>query len=316
VSKVKETYRQFCETSTSPLIFQTPLWLDAVVGDNNWEVILSFKGNVIVGAMPYVTSQKFGLQQITLPLLTFYMGPIINLPSDLSAENKLSFKRKVITDIVSKIPKTDRFVTQTDFEFDYWLPFYWKGFEQTTRYTYTLSTGSELDDIFNSFKPSIKKTIKKSEPNFNIQYGENADLVYGLYETDYKRKNLETSFSKSDIDRIDKALEPTENRIIIEATDENNTVIAAYYLLLDKTYLHYIFGAVDEKYRDSGVMSLIMWKAIQEAKSRGLNFNFGGSMNKNIEQFFSGFRGNLTPYMRISKVSNKWLKHFTRFNPK
>lgn len=312
----KEKYRQFCNTSTRPLIFQTPLWLDAVVGDKNWDVILSLKGDQIVGAMPYVTSQKFGLQQVTLPLLTFYMGPIINFPVDLSPENRVSFKRKIISDIVSKIPKTDRFVTQTDFEFDYWLPFYWKGFEQTTRYSYTLNTDTELDSIFNRFKPSIKKSIKKAEPNFNIQYGENADLVFHLYETDYKRKKIETSFSKSNIDKIDKALAPTGNRIIIEATNNKGTVVAAYYLLLDKTYLHYIFGAVDEAYRDSGVMSLIMWKAIQEAKLWGVKFNFGGSMNKNIEQFFSGFRGDLTPYMRISKISNKWLKHFTRFNPK
>ena len=310
----KQTYRQFCETSTKPLIFQTPLWLDAVVGDENWEVILSFKGTQIVGAMPYVTSQKFGLKQITLPLLTFYMGPIILFPNDLSSENKLSFKRKVISDIVLQIPKTDRFITQTDFEFDYWLPFYWKGFEQTTRYTYTLNTDAELDTIFSKFKPSIRKSIKKAKPNFKIQYGKNAIAVYDLYASDYKRKKLDTSFTKTDIDRIDKALAPTENRVIIEAFDKNNKVIAAYYLLLDKTYLHYIFGAVDEKYRDSGVMSLIMWNAIQLAKSRGLKFNFGGSMNKNIEQFFTGFRGDITPYMRISKVSNKWLKHFTRFN--
>ena len=312
----KETYRQFCETSTRLLIFQTPLWLDAVVGDKNWEVILSFKGTNLIGAMPYVTSQKFGLNQITLPLLTFYMGPIINFPSDLSIENKLSFKRKVISDLVSQIPKTDRFVTQTDFEFDYWLPFYWKGYEQTTRYTYTLDTQPDLDSIFSKFKPSIKKSIKKADAIFNIQYGKNADAVYKLYTDDYTRKGLKASFSKTDISRIDKALAPSENRIIIEATDSNNTVIAAYYLLVDNTYIHYIFGAVDEKNRDSGVMSLIMWKAIQEAESHNLKFNFGGSMNKNIEQFFTGFRGELTPYFRISKVSNTWMKHFTRFNPK
>ncbi len=311
----KSAYRKFCEESNRPLIFQTPLWLDAIVGNENWDVILIYQGNQISGAMPYVTSSKFGLKQITLPLLTFYLGPIIIYPNDLKAENKLSFKRKVISSIVDKIPKSDRFITHTDFEFDYWLPFYWKGYDQTTRYTYTLETRKSLDEIYADFKPAAKKAITKSKEHFKLRIGESPSKVYDLYQQDYHRKQLEVSFNLSDIQRIDSALQPS-NRIILEAVNSNNEVIAAYYLVLDKSFVHYIFGAVNEGFRDSGVMSLLMFEAISEAKSRNLAFNFGGSMNKNIERFFGNFKGDLTPYMRISKVNNKWLKHFTHFNHK
>ena len=57
-----------------------------------------------------------------------------------------------------------------------------------------------------------------------------------------------------------------------------------------------------------------MWEAITLAKSKGLSFNFEGSMNKNIERFFTTFGSFPKPYMQITKTSNKWLKEFTRFN--
>lgn len=310
----KEKYLQFCETSTKPLIFQTPLWLDTVAGDKNWDVVLTYQGKQLSGALPYVTSKKYGLHQITLPILTFYLGPLVFFPADLSKENELSFKRKVLSQLEEQLPKTDRFITQTDFDFDYWLPFYWKGYQQSIRYTFIMDTEKSMETIYGGFKPSIKKLIKKAEGNFTISKGNSPEEIYALYKTDYERKGIEVSFSQNDITRIDNALNPEDKRIILQASDPKGKVIAAYYILIDHQYMHYIFGAVEHAQRNSGVMSLLMWEAIQIAKNNQLKFNFGGSMNKNIEQFFSGFRGELTPYYRITKTSNKWMKHFTRFN--
>lgn len=312
----KERYRQFCESSSKPLIFQTPLWLDTVAGEGNWDVVLTFQGDHLSGAFPFVTSKKYGLHQITLPILTFYLGPLVLFPSDLSEENKLSFKRKVLSQLEEQLPKTDRFITQTDFNFDYWLPFYWKGYQQTIRYTFLMDTEKPLDAIYSGFKPNIKKLIKKAEGNFTISLGDSPEEIYTLYKTDYERKNIKISFSKNDIIKIDNALSPANRRIILQASDSTGNVIAAYYILIDHQYMHYIFGAVEHSQRNSGVMSLLMWEAIQLAKKNNLKFNFGGSMNKNIEQFFSGFRGALTPYMRISKVNNKWMKQFALFEHK
>ena len=312
----KETYREFCETSTLPLIFQTPLWLDMVVGDQNWDVLLSFKGDLLMGAMPFVTSSKFGLNQITLPYLTPYLGPIINYPKDLKQSNYLAHKRKIIGDLVSQIPKTDRFVTQTDFNFDYWLPFAWSGYEQTTRYSYLLDTNSNTETLLKGFKPNIKKHIKNAELNFTISESDSTEDLYNLHQSDLRSKGIEIQFSKQELLSLDQKLESLNKRKIIQATDTEGNVACAFYLVFDHTFTHYLIGAVSKEARNSGIMSLMMWEAIKESKKRQLTFNFEGSMNKNIERFFSSFGAEITPYMKISKVSNKWLKHFTMFNQK
>ena len=314
MSKGKETYRQFCETSTRPLIFQTPAWLDAVAGCENWDVALAFNGNLLSGAMPFVTNSKLGLKQITLPFLTPYLGPIIIFPSDLKKENYLSHKRKVITELVKAIPTTDRFITQTDFEFDYWSPFSWEGYKQTTRYSYVLGTDKTEETLFNGLKPNIRKHIKKASSFYEISNSSSVNELYELHESDLNAKNIKILFSKDQLTHLDKALAAEQKRTILIATDTNNVVVCAFYLVFDHQYTHYLLGAVSESHRNSGVMSLLMWEAIKISQSKGLTFNFEGSMNKNIERFFTSFGPELTPYMQLTKVSNKWLKQFTKFN--
>lgn len=312
----KEEYRQLCETSTRPLIFQTALWLDAAAGENNWDVILTKKGDQITGAFPYVTRKKYGFFEVTLPPLTYYLGPIFFYPSDLKEQNKRSFQKKILTEIIEQIPENDRFITQTDFEFDYWLPFYWKGYEQTTRYTFHLDTSLNLETIHSEFKPNIKKLIIKADEQFEITEGDDYQLIFSLYQQDYKRKGLDLPITPDEMGQIEKGIESSGKRILLEARDQSGKTIAGLYLLKDHQYVHYLYGACDYEYRNSGVMSLLIWKAIELAKTSNLNFNFGGSMNENIEQYFSGFRPKMVPYFRITKTSNRWLKHFKRFDHK
>lgn len=307
-------YRAFAKGNKHILIFQNPIWLDAVVGADNWNVAISIQGNTITGALPYVTTKRLGFFQVTIPILTYYLGPLLFYPPDLLENNQNSFQRKVLLDLISQLPKTDRFVTHTDLNFNYWLPFYWNGFKQTTRYTYVLDTQKDRDTLFSNFKPTIKKAIHKAIRNFTISSGEDINTVFKLHQADYQKKGLKTAFSQQQLAPIDQQIKGQGHRLILEATDSNNQIVAAIYVLKDAQFFHYMFGAVDSKNRNSGVMSLLIWTAIQEAKKQNLDFNFGGSMNRNIEQFFSGFRANIKPYMRITKVTNPILKPFTFFN--
>ena len=314
MSTSKGKYQEFCDQSDLPLIFQTPRWLDATAGTNNWDVVLFFNGTNLTGALPFVTNSKFGLKQITLPILTPYLGPIIIFPKDLKEQNRLSFKKKVILGLISQLPEVDRFATHTDFNFDYWLPFYWEGYKQTTRYSFVLDTSPVESTLFSNFKPNIKKHIKNSESKFSIIEGDHIQDLFDLHEADMQKKSIKLLYTRKQAEHLDRSLQTTRSRKILYAINERNEIICGFYLVFDSQYAHYLIGAVRDEERNSGVMSLLIWQSILEAKKRGLQFNFEGSMNKNIEKFFASFGGTPTPYMLISKTSNKWLKHFTRFN--
>ena len=72
--------------------------------------------------------------------------------------------------------------------------------------------------------------------------------------------------------------------------------------------MHYLMGAADPGYHNSGAMSLLLWHGIQLASQKGLQFNFEGSMVPAIERFFSAFGGTLTPYHHITHERSKILK--------
>ncbi|MGB0390925.1 MAG: GNAT family N-acetyltransferase [Salibacteraceae bacterium] len=310
----KQTYRADFNQFTSGLIFQSPTWLDLVAGPNNWDVAIAYQGDFISGALPYVTNTKYGLKQITIPFLTPYLGPIFRYPSDLSNSKKLSYQKKTLESLINQIPDTDRFITQSDFNFDYWLPFYWNGFQQTTRYSFTLNTTPSEDELLAGFKPNIKKHIKNASKLFKVEEGRDIKPLFAMHKSDLNKKNTDLHFSKEQLEKVYLTLQKSGDCKIFNAVDERNEVVSAFFIVFDKHFTHYLLGTVKPKHRHTGVMSLLMWTVIKEAKSRGLTFNFEGSMHQSIERFFSSFGGQPQPYMQISKTSNKWLKEFTRFN--
>ncbi|HOK80319.1 MAG TPA: GNAT family N-acetyltransferase, partial [bacterium] len=79
--------------------------------------------------------------------------------------------------------------------------------------------------------------------------------------------------------------------------------ISAMLCIHNNSYAHYLLGGYDEssKHRGAGVLS--MWEGIIYAKSLGLKyFDFEGSMVPEIEKYFRGFGGVLTPYFRVNKA--------------
>ena len=59
-----------------------------------------------------------------------------------------------------------------------WLPLYWNGFQQTTRYTYQILDISDTADCYENFSYAKKKQIKKAEKTIKIEFNLNSELFY------------------------------------------------------------------------------------------------------------------------------------------
>lgn len=307
----KVQYTSFLE-KTSHLIFQTPNWLNSVAGNTNWSVVLAYKGDTVVGAMPYVTSTKFGIKQITLPVFTPYLGPVFCAPHDLAPKNIEAFKTKTTLQLIEQLPRVGRFITNTDFNFNNWLPFAWNGYKQTTRYSYLLDTTPSLDVLLNCCGPNIKKDLKKSA-DLVIESNSTINSIFEIVKTDYSRKNIPLYFKKETLEQLAKQFSSGGALQIYQAT-KNDCVVASICIVFDSHFAHYILGGVTFENRNSGAMSKLLWTAIEEAKRRKVTFNFEGSMHQGIGQYFKSFGGMLTPYHQLHKVSHPLLKPFSKFS--
>jgi hypothetical protein len=103
------------------------------------------------------------------------------------------------------------------------------------------------------------------------------------------------------------------NKILFEFANKDNSFafaafrenipIAVSFCICDGSTAYYLLGGYDDKNKHHGAGAFAVWEAIKHAQRLGLKqFDFEGSMVPQIEKYFRGFGGRLTPYYRINKA--------------
>ena len=307
----KQVYRQFAEREKLP-IFMQPYWLDAVCEPGmNWDVILYERGGEIWGSFVYVVKKKYGFTLITMPKLTQFLGPYIKYPKGQKYYKKLSWEKEVMNYFIDNLPKFDFFNTNFHFSITNWLPFYWRGFKQTTRYTYVIDRDIPLDHLTKEFETDVRRRRRKAE-KLGVKVVESNDIekFYKLNKMTFSRKKKNIPYSFELVKNLyEKAKEHNACEMLF-AVEGSGEVIAASFLVYDKTTVYYLMGGIDPKKKDMGGMDLVLYESIKFALESGKNFDFEGSMIESIEKYFRSFGGIQKPYFQIYKVNSKILRFY------
>lgn len=304
----KEKYRNLCRGEDTIPIFSKDWWLDAVAGEENWDVVLVERGEIIVASLPYIVKKKFFLRYISMPKLTQTAGVWMKYPDGQKYTNKISFEREVCKEIIEKLPQVDAYAQNFHYSFTNWLPFYWEGFNQTTFYTYVLENLQDHEMLFSGFKENIRREIRKAEKKVKVYRGDSIEDFFLMVKKTFDRQNQTVPYDLTLLKRLDAACRKENCRKIFFAADERNRIHSAIYVIWDSECAYYLMGGGDPDLRNSGATSLLMWEAIKFASSVTKSFNFEGSMIQPIERFFSGFGANQKPYFHISKTNSTLLK--------
>lgn len=300
----KDKYRQLCKEEKTIPIFSKDWWMDAVCGEDNWDVLIVEKGGEIVASMPIYIKQKCGLKYITQGKLTQTNGIHIRYPENQKYEKRLSYEKEVMNDIIDQIEQLDVAYYQQNFHYSVtnWLPFYWRGFEQTTRYTCVIEDLSDLDEIYNNFSKNNRKIIRNAEKEANVYITDDLNLFYDLNNKVFERQGLSIPYEFDLISRLDNACKQNNSRIMIAAEDKDYTVHSIIYLVWDAQSAYLIMSGTDPDHRDSNFKSLLVWEGIKYASQVTQKFDFEGSMIENISDFFRKFGAVQKPYFSISKA--------------
>lgn len=295
----KDKYRKLCKTESSIPIFSKDWWLDAVCGGNNWDVVVIEKGGDIVAVLPFYMKEELGFKQIIMPPLTQTMGPWIKYPERQKYVRKLSYEKEIMNLLIKQIPYFHSFEQNFHYSVTNWLPFYWKGFKQTTRYTYRIEDLKDLDIIWNGFRENIRTDIRKAKRKVCVFSNSSIEQFFQINILTFTRQGLAIPYSIEFIKHIDEVSLKNNVRKIFFAKDAKNRIHAALYLIWDDASAYYLLGGDDPELRNSGANSLIMWEAIQFASTVTLSFDFEGSMIEPVERFFRAFGAKQVPYFKI-----------------
>lgn len=308
INENKLKYKEFLKKEPNVPIFSQDWWLDSVCGEDNWDIIIIEKGGKIVATMPFYMVKKRIYKEIKMPLLTQKLGPYIKYPPTQKYYKKLSLEKYVINEIIDALPKTDAFTQNLDGTITNWLPFFWRNFKQTTRYTYVIEN-QNFEEVTKEFDNSPRNRLKKSA-KYGIEICESDDIktFYEVNTITYNRKGLEIPYSFDLVQKLYANCQKNNACKILFAKTKEGKVIAAGFFVFDSKTMYYLMGGIDPKYKDYGAMDTILFEAIQFAIKNNKVFDFEGSMVESVEKYFRGFGAIQKMYFSIYKIDSKYIK--------
>lgn len=284
-------------------IFQQPWWLEAVA-PGQWGEVVVERGDEIAARMPYVINKKYGLTMLTMPPLTQTLGPWLR-PSKAKYARQLSEQKQLMNKLIEQLPDVDYFCQNFSPYITNWLPFYWRGFTQTTRFTYRLEDLTDLDVIWSGFNENVRNKIRKAQKQVEIRDDLSIQDFIKINELTFIRQGIELPYSAELVERLHKVCQEHNASKAFFAIDEQDRIHAAIYLVWDSNTAYYLMAGEHPELRKSGANSLLIWEAIKYASTVTKVFDFEGSMIEPVEEFVRAFGGRQTPYYQITKMSRR-----------
>lgn len=290
-------------------IFEESWWLDAVCGPGNWGEVCVQHGEVVHARLRYCIQRKLGFRVVSVPTLTQTLGPWI-LDTGATAASDLGRQKELHQALIDQLPPHALFEQSFHRSITNWLPWYWRGFEQTTCYSYRLEDLSNLDNVWRGFQENIRREIRKAERRYSLQVRTDLGVeeFLDLDEMTFKRQGMALPYSRDLVRKLDSACEQRNQRRIFFVQAPDGRLHAAVYLVWDENSAYYLMGGADPALRNSGAGSLAIWSAIQHAATVSRSFDFEGSMVEPIERFFRAFGGRQVPYFQIRRFNSRGLK--------
>jgi hypothetical protein len=302
---MKNKYRELCNKEKSIPIFNRDWWLDAVCGENNWNVVIAEKNGNVIGALPYYLARgPLGLSRIVMPKLTQHNGLWIKYPNNQNYIDRLSYEKEIMYSIIEQIDNLNVAYFSQHFHYSItnWLPFLWKGFNQTTRYSYVIEDLSNLDKVYAQFEKKKRTYISKAGTLLRVKYNLSMRDFYEHHKQTLAKSGAKINYPYVMLNRLLGEVYKRGQGISMFCVDSHENIHGAKLIVWDENSAYQLIGSYDPDFRNSGVSALLAWEAIKYAASRTRQFDFVGSMVEAYERPYRGFGGRQKPYFNISKT--------------
>jgi hypothetical protein len=267
-----------------------------------YEILEIKQGGEFRAAWPIVYRKSDGAMHVCMPALTQKLG-ILFAPSNAKQVEVQSTNQKLATELIDQMGDAADFHQNFHENFTDWLPFYWRGYTQTTRYTYVLEDISDRAGMWNGMRPNHRRDIRRAE-RLGIRIKDDLEIArfLELNRKTFARQGRETLASDEMICRLDAACCANAGRRIFAGVDSQGRVHAAVYVAWADNTAYYLMGGSEPDLRESGAQLLALWEAVIFASSIVTRFDFEGSMLPQVERGFRGFGAKQLPYFSITKA--------------
>jgi len=293
-------YRSMTDLHRRLPVFYHPWWLDAVCKD--WDVLLLIDGDV-TGIWPFQKEKKLFLTLVRPPLLTPYLQPLlISVDGDVITGDAVRYNK-----LLSMLPAYDFLQFQTIPGYDCSFAGQLSRFNVQERRTYFIYLHDDPQHLFSRIHDKRRNDIRKAEKDLSVTITRMPVSTFNeLHQQTFSGKGEQYRYPEGFIEKVALAADRHNASICLEAKDSGGNTQAILWAVSDQRAMYYLLSTARAKNRHRGAVSLLIWRAICQAKDAGLEiFDFEGSMDPGIEPFFRRFGG--TPKTYLSFEHNRSL---------
>ena len=308
-----------CETEGVyiPLFLQY-WWMDAVCADKRWDVALAYDdAGGITAVMPYLKGCRVGMRYILPPQLTPFTGPWYRYPSAaLSERERLDFEEHAAQQLLDNIDRQHASVFIQCFspQITNWLPFYHRGYKQTTRYTYRIDDISDTQCVFDMLTPHRRRKIRQwdGQVAFDVLSSEDAAWFADFHAAYWRAKGQRDLLPRELMVRLMASAISRDAGVVLRLMDGSGEVVAAAFAVYDDLCAYLLQSALAPSRHRNGHKEVLLWKLIEWLSPHTKAFDFEGSMVKSIEYFNRSFGTRQVPYFQIERYSNILIEWYMR----
>jgi hypothetical protein len=210
--------------------------------------------------------------------------------------------------LFDQLPPFDSFVQSFHYDILNWLPLYWRGFKQTTKYTYVIEDLSDMNAVVARFNTSKQRQLRKHKTDIKIVHDLGLEKFYAINESIFNAQGLSAYYPFELVKKIDDACKVHHCRKIFFAVDAQENVLAINYAVWDNSSLYVIMGGSNPEFKSNFAGTIIEYATMKFASEMHLKFDFEGSMISGVEEYNRSLGGVQKPYLLISKVTSPLVK--------
>ena len=286
----------FVNHSPQGSVFSLSSYLNAL--EVNYKILCAVdkKSNEIYAGIVLAKNQ---INTYSNPMLDKYLGVLFK--EEASSHKQKSRQYKAMELLADELKKYKTFDYYFHPAFKNWIPFYWQGFSQQTRYTYQINLNNSIKAIEKKFHGNLRNDIKNAL-NYQVDIRKEIEFeqFYEIINKTFLRQGSKAPFTKNKLRGFIHVLTEKNRIIIFGAYTINNELISACGIVFDNKTAYLILNGIDIERNIRGANALLILETIKHAKNQKLEiFDFEGSMLNGVEQFYRRFGAELTPYYRI-----------------
>ena len=291
-----------CETEGARIpLFLQYWWWETVCRGKRWDVLLCERDGKVRGAMPYIDGRRLCLRHSLMPQLTMFTGPWLADVADMEAFGDLWRQFMSCRWALCKVRLSPELTAA-----GYALPTQ-LGLKAEMHYTYRFDPIRPLPELMAGASQLRRRDYRRLDAVLGVDEAvspqEFADLHLAYMGRNGGRDLLEHSL----IVYVCTEAVAHGSGMIVGARDTEGILHAALFMVYDSECAYMLMLARSAE-APRNAMSFLIWRTVEIMASRTKVFDFEGSMEPGVEEFYRSFGPQKVNMLQLNRCRVPFMK--------